>query len=304
MGAPDDWRDNINYGYHPDEAKVPVDEEQDAMQTLINAAGGGEAVPASEAQRAVRRQKVQSERITEARVEASKGASPQQLARILHPCEETPSDLRCSEYPTGPLTPEFDKAKFGPSIKVPNGAIRDVEGSASDTDGRRASAPESEYDYEVRSLTANYEDQESPQRRSKDGYHDRIDREDPMGQLQQKMPLHTYEKARYGPGIKMLDRKHAADHERPPALLHSRPPPKSTHFWRAKYGSFGVYPFHRGDSDDFMAVEPSAHGHPRSSGQEYFKAKYGAQGYSMFDLNKAADTEAAAPIRLAQRRWS
>ena len=81
------------------------------MQTLMNAAGGGEAVPASEAKKAVERQNIRSKRITEARVEASKGASPQQLARILHPCEDNPSDLRCSEYPAGQLTPEYDKAK-------------------------------------------------------------------------------------------------------------------------------------------------------------------------------------------------
>ena len=100
---------------------------------------------------------------------------------------------------TGWLTPEYDKAKFGPSIKVPNGAIRNVEGSAEDTDGRRRSAPESEYDYEVRSLTANYEDQESPQRRAKDGYHDRVDAEDPMGRLegQKLVPLHTYWKVAF-----------------------------------------------------------------------------------------------------------
>ena len=101
VGAPTDWRDNINYGFHPDEARVPEDEAQDAMQTLINAAGGGETVPAAEAQQQARRQRVQSQRITQARVEASKGASQQQLAKILHPCEAHPSDLRCSEYPTG-----------------------------------------------------------------------------------------------------------------------------------------------------------------------------------------------------------
>ncbi len=116
VGAPDDWRDNVRYGFHMDEARVPEDEEQDAMQTLINAAGGGEAVPASEAQQAVERQKIRSKRITEARVEASKGASQQQLARILHPCEDNASDLRCSEYPTGQLTPEYDKAKVRHSI--------------------------------------------------------------------------------------------------------------------------------------------------------------------------------------------
>ena len=41
VGEPGDWRDNINYGYHPDEAKVPEDEEQEAMQALLGAAGGG-----------------------------------------------------------------------------------------------------------------------------------------------------------------------------------------------------------------------------------------------------------------------
>jgi len=276
VGAPDDWRDNINYGFHPDEAKVPQNEAQDAMQTLINAAGGGETVPAAEAAQAARRQRVQSERIVSARVEESKGASPQQLARILNPspCEENPSDLRCSEYPTGALTPEYDKAKFGPSIKVPNGAIRNVEGSAEDTDGRRRSAPESEYDYEVRSLTANYQDQESPQRRVKDGYHDRIDAEDPMGkeENQKLVPLNTYEKARFGPGIKMLDMQRAADNQVP--RLQSTQQRAVPEYWKARYGADGVYPFRKGDSDATMSYNGQWNQKktdtPRQ-GQEYFK---------------------------------
>jgi len=190
--------------------------------------------------------------------------------------------------------------QFGPSIKVPNGAIRNVEGSAEDTDGRRPSAPESEFNYEVRSLTANYEDQESPQRRRKDGYHDRIDAEDPMGRLQNKklVPLHEFEKAKYGPGINQLNMKRAADHQRP--LLRSRPP-ATTEFWKAKYGPYGVYPFQRGDSDDAMALGPGRRQAPL--GQEYLHAKYGSQGVSMFDLRKVANSEGGRPIRLPKRQW-
>ena len=304
VGAPEDWRDNINYGFHPAEAKVPEDEAQKAMETLMNAGMQEgvtyEPVPAAEALKAARRQKVQSQRITEARVEASKGASPQQLAKIMNPnpCDENPSDLRCSEYPTGWFTPEYDKAKYGSSIKVPNGAIRNVEGTAEDTDGRRRSAPESEFNYEVRSLTANYEDQESPQRRSKDGYHDRIDAEDPMGRLEVKqlVPLHTYEKAKYGPGIKALNPERAADQVHFPATaLRSRERP-APEYWKARYGAYGVYPFQKGDSDDTMSLGAPTKPHPL--GQEYFKAKYGPHGYAMFDLDQAADHEAARQVRL------
>ena len=303
VGGPDDWRDNIQYGFHPAEAKVPEDEEQDAMRTLIQAAGGGTAVPAVEALSAVERQKERSKRITQARVEASTGASPEKIDSILHPCEEHPSDLRCSEYPSGMLTPEFDKAKYGPNIKVPNGAIRNVEGSAEDTDERRRSAPESEYEYEVRSLSANYEDQESPQRRRKDGYHDRIDAEDPMAQLQDKRlkPLHTYMKARYGPGIKMVNMKKAADHQGIPKYPSNGPQRRTPEYWKAKYGAYGVYPFHRGDSDDTMGFAARAQA-PRL-GQEYFKAKYGANGYAMFDLNAAANKEAESKPALPVRQW-
>jgi len=300
VGAPTDWRDNINFGYHPDEARVPEDEAQDAMQTLINAAGGGETVPASEAMQNARRQRAMSTRITQARVEASKGASPQQLAKIMSPCEVHPSDLRCSEYPTGPLTPAYDKARYGPHIKVPNGAIRNVEGSAEDTDGRRRSAPESNYDYEVRSLTANYEDQESPQRRSKDGYHGHIDARDPMGQLERHkvVPLYTYEKARYGPGIKLLNKQRASDAMQLPAPQPQQP--QVPEAWKARYGAYGVYPFHKGDSDDNMAFGARLTPHP--VGQEYFKAKYGPSGYSMFNLDAAADAQGMKQVRLPSRQ--
>ena len=192
--------------------------------------------------------------------------------------------------------------QFGSSIKVPNGAIRNVAGSAEDTDGRRASAPESEFDYEVRSLTANYEDQESPQRRSKDGFHDGIDAEDPMGKLQNKklVPLHEFERAKYGPGIKQLDMKRAGDHQRP--ILRSRQPATSE-FWKAKFGPYGVYPFERGDSDDTMAFGSGSQARPAPLGQEYLHAKYGSQGVSMFDLRKVADSEGGGRMRLAKRQW-
>jgi len=201
------------------------------------------------------------------------------------------------------LTPEYDKARYGPHIKVPNGAIRNVEGSAEDTDGRRRSAPESNYDYEVRSLTANYEDQESPQRRSKDGYHDRIDDEDPMGKLQRHkvVPLHTYQKARYGPGIKSLNKQRSADHMRVAAPQLSTRQRAAPEYWKARYGAYGVYPFRKGDSDDNMAF--GAPQQPPPSGQEYFKAKYGPTGYAMFNLNTAADKEAMQQVRLPKRQW-
>jgi len=301
VGAPTDWRDNINFGYHPDEARVPEDEAQDAMQTLINAAGSGETVPASEAMQNARRQRAMSTRITQARVEASKGASQQQLAKIMSTCKDHPSDLRCSEYPTGPLTPAYDKARYGPHIKVPKGAIRNVEGSAEDTDSRRRSAPESNYDYEVHSLTANYEDQESPQRRSKDGYHGQIDAQDPMGRLERQkvVPLHTYEKARYGPGIKSLNKQRMSDAMQLPALqLRQRRVPEA---WKARYGAYGVYPFQKGDSDDDMAFGAKQPPHP--VGQEYFKAKYGPTGYSMFNLDVAADSQGMQQVRLPSRQW-
>ena len=98
-----------------------------------------------------------------------RGVGLQQLPQTSqYPCESHPSDLRCSEYPAGQLTPEFDKARFGRGeygIKVTNGAIRNVEGNAADTDGRRRSAPESQFQYTMRSLSSKYENQEPAQRR-------------------------------------------------------------------------------------------------------------------------------------------
>ena len=201
VGVPKDWRDNINYGYHPDEAKVPEDEEQEAMQALLGAAGGGSVLPAGDVLGKAQHQTRRSARVPQARVAASAGAT-EQLVKVLapcedmpgqpcavfdvppkkprgvglqqlpqtsqYPCESHPSDLRCSEYPAGQLTPEFDKAKFGRGeygIKVTNGAIRNVEGNAADTDGRRRSAPESQFQYTMRSLSSKYENQEPAQRR-------------------------------------------------------------------------------------------------------------------------------------------
>lgn len=77
--------------------------------------------------------------------------------------------------------------------------------------------------------------------------------------------------------------------------------PPAPEYWKARYGAFGVYPFRKGDSDDTMAFGVKSK--PQARGQQYFKAKYGPTGYAMFNLNQAADKEAAQQIRLPQRQW-
>eukprot|EP00960_Hanusia_phi_P006548 187272-Hanusia_phi.AAC.3 len=102
---------------------------------------------------ATERTKQRSKRIIRQRIDSAISNNQFPVAQA-SPCEEDPSGIGCSEYPSGRLTPEYVKAKYGPDMKIPGGAVREVEGDDKMMDGSRKSYPESQYDYEWRHLTS------------------------------------------------------------------------------------------------------------------------------------------------------
>ncbi|EKX50394.1 hypothetical protein GUITHDRAFT_103627 [Guillardia theta CCMP2712] len=208
VGGPEDWRANLPYGYHVDEAKVPEDEESRAMQNLLQAAGGGQLLTPKDAWEATERTKQRSKRIIRQRIDSAISNNQFPVASA-SPCEQDPSGIGCSEYPSGRLTPEYVKAKYGPDMKIPQGAVREVEGDERMMDGSRRSYPESQYDYEWRHLTSGREEEE----KSNEGLRarQRMAREE-QEEYPSEAPAQHYFKAVYGPvGVEMFNLNRAAD---------------------------------------------------------------------------------------------